>query len=238
MTTEEPPVEPFAALLRRAARRAAGLVVFVLALCALTWLPAGRHGGRGVIVDLRVVVPLLTAAAALLALAALARPVRPAPATLFAQHLGLGLAATAAGLVVYAQEAQLRALEGGADPLAAWSAAFASLGRLAHGWRGSDAVLACGLPVGAAIASLVFSGGRQGCGWGLLLPLPGLAFLAATGHLDGQVGPLFGAFCTVGALPWLLLFQLVEPRRLPLSGAGRPASPAPEKPLRPGPPAE
>ncbi len=216
------PEEPLGALLRRAARRPLALVLLALSLCAATWLPIGRHAGRGVIVDLRVLIPLLTAAGALLALAALARPVRATPAWLAAQHLGLGLAGTAAGLVVFAQESQLRALERGADPLAAWSAALAALGRLAHSWNSADAVLACGAPVGAAVATLAFSGGRQGCGWALLVPLPGLTLLAAMGHLDGQASLLFGLFCTVGVIPWLLLFQLAEPPRRLLSGAGKP----------------
>lgn len=213
--------EPFAASMRRAARRAVALLVFAAALIALTWLPVGRRGGRGVLVDLRVLVPLLTTASGLLVLAAIARPVRATPARLAAQHLGLGLAGTTVGLIVFTQEWQLRALEGGGDPIAGWSAALAAIGRLRQGWNSVDAVLVAGAPIGAAVATLAFSGGRQGCGWALLIPLPGLALLAAAGHLDGQSALQFGACCTVGLIPWFLLFQLAErPRRL-LSGGAR-----------------
>lgn len=218
--TDEPreaAAEPLGALLRRAARRAVALVLFGLAFSAVTWLPLGRHrGGEGV--GPGVLVPLLTCAGALVALAALARPVQPTPVRLAAQHLALGLAGTAGGLVVLAQAAQLHALERGADPVAAWSAALSELGRLTQSWSGTDAVVACAAPVGAAAATLLFSGGRQGCGWALLVPVPGLSLLAALGHLHGQGALLFGLFCTVGAIPWLVLFQLAEPRPRSLSG--------------------
>jgi hypothetical protein len=198
------------ALLKRAARRAGGLLIFALLFLVVVALKGGR-------VPLQALVHAATGGAGLIALAVLARPVSERPVALTVQALALGLAGPGLTLLVYLQDAYLRTLARTGDPHASWTAAAReALAELSRDDTAGFAVTLGG-GVGVALATLALSGVRA-CGHVPLVLLPALA-LAFAVRADRF---LFVAGIIASTIVSTMLFAIVEPRRRLLSGGDRP----------------
>jgi hypothetical protein len=173
------PAEPLPDALRRALRRALGLLLmFALIMGALA------YDGHRVLPG---VIPLLSAGVCLLILATLARPSPEGAGRVFVQLVFLGCAAPLCALAVIAQYHYSDAVFGGQATSGGWQVTLSELGelfRVPH--RSQDLAFVFAVSTAAAISTYAFAPGRRHLRAVLITPLPSLASLIVIHALQSQ----------------------------------------------------